>query len=293
MPYRGRRAGDTLWRRPAYLASIREPMTKGVVVVGAGFSGLAAAYELTQRGYRPIVLEADPTGRRPGGCPFRLMARASSASIIIGSLTITTSARSCTNSASKIGLSIGRRAPGCILPIGSIACRLRSTCCGFLFFRLPTGCGLASRSCGRAGSATGERSTIWAPPNGCASLAAETTFRVVWEPLLRNKFGPYADDVSAAWFWSKLQLRGGSRGARGEERLAYFRGGFAALADELVHRIVKRRRGGAADAAAVGLAIENGQVRGVASVRRHHSGRCRYSHPCTADRRATDKTACG
>src|SRR6185437_6851278 len=30
-----------------------------VVVVGAGFSGLAAAYELIQRGFRPIVLEAD------------------------------------------------------------------------------------------------------------------------------------------------------------------------------------------------------------------------------------------
>ena len=35
-------------------------MTKRVVVVGAGFSGLVAAYELVQRGYRPIVLEAEP-----------------------------------------------------------------------------------------------------------------------------------------------------------------------------------------------------------------------------------------
>ena len=28
-------------------------------MVGAGFSGLAAAYELVQRGFRPIVLEAE------------------------------------------------------------------------------------------------------------------------------------------------------------------------------------------------------------------------------------------
>jgi protoporphyrinogen oxidase len=30
-----------------------------VAVVGAGFSGLSAAYELVLRGHRPIVLEAD------------------------------------------------------------------------------------------------------------------------------------------------------------------------------------------------------------------------------------------
>ena len=99
-------------------------------------------------------------------------------------------------------------------------------------------------------------------------LGGEASFRVVWEPLLRNKFGSYAEDVSAAWFWSKLRLRGGSRGARGEERLAYFRGGFAALADEVVHRI--ERAGGEVrlSAPAVGLAIENSQVRGVESAAR-------------------------
>ena len=31
-----------------------------VVVVGGGFSGLAAAYELTLRGLRPVILEAEP-----------------------------------------------------------------------------------------------------------------------------------------------------------------------------------------------------------------------------------------
>ena len=65
-------------------------------------------------------------------------------------------------------------------------------------------------------------------------LGGDRAFRLVWEPLLRGEFGPHAEEVSAAWFWSKLRLRGGSRGARGEEQLAYFRGGFAALADELV-----------------------------------------------------------
>lgn len=62
-------------------------------------------------------------------------------------------------------------------------------------------------------------------------LGGETVYEVVWEPLLKGKFGPYAEDVSAVWFWNKLKLRGGSRGKGGEERLLYLRGSFARLAE--------------------------------------------------------------
>jgi len=62
-------------------------------------------------------------------------------------------------------------------------------------------------------------------------LGGETVYKVVWEPLLKGKFGPYAEQVSAVWFWNKLKLRGGSRGKGGEERLLYLRGSFARLAE--------------------------------------------------------------
>lgn len=68
-------------------------------------------------------------------------------------------------------------------------------------------------------------------------LGGEDVYKVVWEPLLKGKFGPYAEDVSAVWFWNKLKLRGGSRGKSGEERLVYFKGGFVSLADSLANRI--------------------------------------------------------
>lgn len=68
-------------------------------------------------------------------------------------------------------------------------------------------------------------------------LGGEDVYRVVWQPLLKGKFGPYAEQVSAVWFWNKLKLRGGSRGKGGEERLAYFKGGFVALAEALASRI--------------------------------------------------------
>ena len=69
-------------------------------------------------------------------------------------------------------------------------------------------------------------------------LGGESVYQVVWEPLLKGKFGPYAEQVSAVWFWNKLKLRGGSRGKGGEERLAYFKGGFVGLADALAQRII-------------------------------------------------------
>lgn len=68
-------------------------------------------------------------------------------------------------------------------------------------------------------------------------LCGRRAYDVVWDPLLVGKFGALAEEVSAAWFWKKLVLRGGSRGRAGEEILAYYRGGFAALADAVADRI--------------------------------------------------------
>lgn len=67
----------------------------------------------------------------------------------------------------------------------------------------------------------------------------ERVYKVVWEPLLRGKFGKYADDVAAVWFWKKLVLRGSSRAKGGREELAYYRGGFAAMARDVAALITR------------------------------------------------------
>ncbi|KMW59729.1 Protoporphyrinogen oxidase [Candidatus Rhodobacter oscarellae] len=69
------------------------------------------------------------------------------------------------------------------------------------------------------------------------SLGGKNVYRVVWEPLMSGKFGPYADKISAVWMWNKLKLRGGSRGKGGEERLCYFSGGFVKLAEETARQV--------------------------------------------------------
>lgn len=68
-------------------------------------------------------------------------------------------------------------------------------------------------------------------------ICGKQGYTVVWEPLLKGKFGRYAESVSAVWFWNKLKLRGGSRGEKGKENLAYYRGGFASLADSMMKEI--------------------------------------------------------
>jgi protoporphyrinogen oxidase len=68
-------------------------------------------------------------------------------------------------------------------------------------------------------------------------LGGEDVYRIIWQPLLKGKFGPYAESVSAVWFWNKLKLRGGSRGKSGEERLSYFKGGFVGLAEAIAKEI--------------------------------------------------------
>lgn len=57
-------------------------------------------------------------------------------------------------------------------------------------------------------------------------------FDVLWEPLLRGKFGQYADSLAAVWIANKFKLRGSSA-RRGRSYLAYFRGGFGALLDRI------------------------------------------------------------
>jgi len=94
-------------------------------------------------------------------------------------------------------------------------------------------------------------------------LCGQRAYDVVWGPLLVGKFGAVADDVSAVWFWKKLVLRGGSRSSSGDEVLAYYKGGFAALADRLGEEI--RRLGGEIRLSTPvdSVAVEQGRATGV------------------------------
>jgi protoporphyrinogen oxidase len=94
-------------------------------------------------------------------------------------------------------------------------------------------------------------------------LGGREVYDVVWKPLLEGKFGPYAQEISAVWFWNKLKLRGGSRGRGGEEVLAYYRGGFAALAEQLARAICDRGGMIRLESPVTELLVRNGIIEGV------------------------------
>lgn len=70
-------------------------------------------------------------------------------------------------------------------------------------------------------------------------VAGRKSFDVIWAPMLQGKFGDAWEDISAVWFWNKLKLRGSSRKGAGEEKLAYFDGGFGALLDGIEGELKK------------------------------------------------------
>ena len=91
-------------------------------------------------------------------------------------------------------------------------------------------------------------------------LGGRQVYDVVWRPLLEGKFGQYASGISAVWFWNKLKLRGGSRGKGGEEVLAYYKGGFAALATQLAQAIEERGGQILLETPVTGLLVGDGRV---------------------------------
>ena len=54
-------------------------------------------------------------------------------------------------------------------------------------------------------------------------------YQLLWEPLLKSKFGPYRQEISASWFWARIKKR--------SQKLGYFEGGFQILIDKLAEKI--------------------------------------------------------
>ncbi|MBV4523858.1 NAD(P)/FAD-dependent oxidoreductase [Pseudomonas sp. SWRI74] len=94
-------------------------------------------------------------------------------------------------------------------------------------------------------------------------MCGKSVYKVVWEPLINSKFSVYAEAVNAVWMWKKLVLRGSTRNDKGGEELAYFKGGFGRLAEALVAGI--RAHGGEVtfNSAVQGLVTEGKRITAV------------------------------
>lgn len=72
------------------------------------------------------------------------------------------------------------------------------------------------------------------------SHAGKECYDLVWEPLLNSKFDVDSENISATWIWNKFKLRGSSRGKNiSKELLGYMDGSFIKVYNKLMEKIIE------------------------------------------------------
>lgn len=201
-----------------------------IAVIGAGFVGLTTAYELTKRGHEVVLIEESDkagglaVGFKPSGWDWSLETFYHH---------IFSNDNEIIDLGSEIGLPPVFRSPVTNSLINGRQLRLDSPASLLTFSelsiidRLWMGLGLGILKVIPNGQFL-ERFTVnkalplWVGPKG---------YKKVWESLLESKFGPFKNEVNLAWFWARVYKR--------TPDLGYFQGGFQALADKLVEKIVE------------------------------------------------------
>lgn len=212
-------------------------MSQRCAVVGAGLTGLVAAYRMVQAGWRVELFERWPA---PGGLVAMFKVGGEPLECFYHHLFTTDT--DYLGLADELGLGssiewlpsrMGMYCRGRLWDFGTPASLLRFKPLSWLSkarFALTT---LYLRH--RDNLAEFERVTAaeWIRRHAGAAV-----WDTVWGPLLEQKFAARAGEVSMAWLWRKVFLRVRSRSASGMgERLGYMRGGFGRLVDELVARL--------------------------------------------------------
>ncbi|MFF7974934.1 FAD-dependent oxidoreductase [Streptomyces sp. NPDC007905] len=217
----------------------QEAGTPGAVIVGGGFTGLAAALELAERGRPVTVLEREP---ELGG--------------LAGSFDVGggrrierfyhhwfDSDREILDLCARLGLSdaVEPHLTRTGMYYANAIYRLSSPLDLLRFVPLP----LLDRIRLGVMALRARRVDDWralehlTAEQWLVSLGGRRVYDVVWRPLLEGKFGEHAEQVGATWMWTKLRLRGGSRTRSGSEVLHYLRGGSETLITALHKRLTE------------------------------------------------------
>jgi protoporphyrinogen oxidase len=201
-------------------------------VIGAGVLGMTATLRLLERGHEVTILEAgDGVGGLAGSFEVE-------PGIWLEKFYhhIFRSDRHITALIEEVGLGSSLRwhqpvttmlSGGKVEPFDTPAAVLRFS--GLPFHdRVRLGAGVALlKAMPRSGPLEDVSARRW-----LTRIMGGNAWRVVWEPLLRGKFGTAADDVSMAWLWARIHDR--------TQKLGYLDGGFHQLYTRLGARIAER-----------------------------------------------------
>ena len=102
-------------------------------------------------------------------------------------------------------------------------------------------------------------------------FGGKKAYDVIWNPLMQGKFGVEAKNVSAVWIWNKLKLRGSSRNSKGGESLVYFGGGFGALTDGIRAALEKAGVTIKTSTSVTSILVDNGRAVGVDTTAGRHA----------------------
>ncbi len=235
-------------------------MMYDIAIVGAGFTGLAAAWDLARAGKKVVLLEADNT---PGGLAgtFQFQDGVTIEKFyhhwfnndlyvpqLVNDLGL---AGEIVTMPSKTGMYFNGRHWQLSTPLDLLRFKPLS-----FIDRIRLGLlVLQVRRVKDWRSIEHLSIREWLEP-----LCGKNVFRIVWQPLIENKFSVFADAVNAVWMWKKLVLRGSTRDAKGGEQLAYFKGGFGRLASLIASQIEQQQGVVHYQCKVEGVTTENGKI---------------------------------
>lgn len=200
-----------------------------VAVIGGGFTGLAAAYELTKKGHKVTLFEAGPL---LGGLAYGFKEPHWDWSLEYAYH------HWFTNDRAMLKLIKELRLENKLIIARPITASLYKNKpyqldSAFNLFMFP-GLSVFDKLRTAALLAYLKINPFWKPLENITaehlltSIGGRRAYQVLWEPLLIGKFQQYANKVSAAWFWARIKKR--------TPRLAYMEGGFRTVINALAKR---------------------------------------------------------